>query len=163
MTTAPPTTCLTESQRRAVAPLVYGASNEAIGARTHLSAEGVASHLRTVRKRLDRRGCSRPVLVHALLSIGEVSAPVCERACPDFSMPELRLIRAIAEYSRNEDIAQAVGVRADDVRAEIDAAVATACADNATHLIGLAHAWGVFGAARGARPSASAVAAEADR
>ncbi|MFE0852160.1 sigma-70 family RNA polymerase sigma factor [Streptomyces mutabilis] len=160
MTTAPPPTRLTEPQRRAVAPLVYGASNEGIGARIHLSAAGVASHIRTARKRFNQLGCSRPVLVHTLLSSREVPPPTCQRACPDFTTPELQLIRAIATYSRNEDIAQAVSVRTDDVLAEIDAVVAKACADNATHLIGLAHTWGLFGPARDARPAAPTVTAE---
>ncbi|KOV48747.1 hypothetical protein [Streptomyces sp. H036] len=139
------TTLLTDAQRRAVAPLVYGGTNESIGALIHLSAEGVASHLRTTRKALGRRGCTRPVLVHALLTAHEVRPPACQRPCPAFAERELRLLQALAEHSRNEDIGRAIDVPGSDVRAEIDALVAKACADNAVHLVGLGHAWGILG------------------
>ncbi|MEU9599819.1 sigma-70 family RNA polymerase sigma factor [Streptomyces sp. NPDC048109] len=142
--TPPATTCLTTAQRRAAAPLVYGGTNKAIGAQIHLSPEGVASHLRTARKALGRRGCSRPVLVHALLTAREVPPPACRRPCPDFTTRDLRLLQALAEHSRNENIGRAIGVPGSDVRAEIDALVAKACADDAVHLVGLGHAWEIL-------------------
>ncbi|MFD3959167.1 MULTISPECIES: hypothetical protein [Streptomyces] len=138
-------TLLTDAQRRAAAPLVYGGTNETIGAQIHLSAEGVASHLRTARNALGRRGCSRPVLAHALLTAREVRPPACQRSCPDFTVRDLRLLKALAEHSLNEDIGRAIGVPGSDVRTEIDALVAKAYADNAVHLVGLGHAWGILG------------------
>ncbi|MGY4963611.1 sigma-70 family RNA polymerase sigma factor [Streptomyces sp. 900105245] len=138
------TTLLTGAQRRAVAPLVYGGTNESIGAEIHLSAQGVASHLRTARNALGRRGCSRPVLVHALLAAREVRPPACQRSCPDFTVRDLQLLQALAEHSRNDDIGRAISVPGSDVRAEIDALVAKAGADNAVHLVGLGHAWEVL-------------------
>ncbi|MFG3403828.1 AsnC family protein [Streptomyces sp. NPDC048142] len=142
--TPPTTTLLTDAQRRAVAPLIYGGTNESIGAQIHLSAEGVASHLRTTRNALGRRGCSRPVLVHALLTAREVPPPACQRPCPDLTTRDLQLLQALAEHSRNEDIGRAIGVPGSDVRAEIDALVAKACADNPVHLVGLGHAWNIL-------------------
>ncbi|MEU7072932.1 sigma-70 family RNA polymerase sigma factor [Streptomyces narbonensis] len=138
------TPLLTDAQRRAVAPLVYGGTNESIGAEIHLSAEGVASHLRTARNALGRRGCSRPVLVHALLAAREVRPPA-KRPCPDFTVRDLQLLQALAEHSRNEDIGRAINVPGSDVRTEIDALVAKAGADNAVHLVGLGHAWDILG------------------
>ncbi|MFI2736633.1 sigma-70 family RNA polymerase sigma factor [Streptomyces sp. NPDC018711] len=154
--TAPATALLTDAQRRAVAPLVYGGTNESIGAQIYLPAEGVASHLRTARTVLGRRGCSRPVLVHALITARVVPPPDCRRPCPAFTARELRLYRAVAEYSLNEDIGRAIGVSAFDVRAEIDALVAKAGADDAAHLVGLGHAWNLLGASCGGETSATA-------
>lgn len=153
--TASSTTLLTDFQKRAVAPLVYGGTNEAIGAQIHLSAEGVASHLRTARNSLGLRGCSRPVLVHALLTAGEVPPPACQRSCPEFTAQDRRLLQSLATQSRNEDIGRASGVPASGVRTEIDALVTKACADNATHLVGLAHAWGILSHAPGVNSSAA--------
>lgn len=153
MTTAPPITPLTEPQKRAAAPLVYGAPNEAIAAQIHLSTDGVASQLRVARKKLGRPGCSRAVLVHALLTARQVAPPACHRPAPDFIEDELQLLRALAEHSLNEDIGHAIGVRASDVRAELDALLAKACADNAAHLVGLAHAWNILGGPSDLQPA----------
>ncbi|MFD7323953.1 sigma-70 family RNA polymerase sigma factor [Streptomyces sp. NPDC059875] len=153
--TTPVNSLLTDAQKRAVAPLVYGATNQAIGAQIHLSPDGVASHLRTARSKLGRRGCSRPVLVHALLTAREVPPPACQRPCPDFTAMERRLLQALAEHDLNEDIGRAVGVPAWDVRTGVDDLVTKACADNATHLVGLAHAWGVLTVVPGVESSAA--------
>jgi DNA-binding NarL/FixJ family response regulator len=64
---------------------------------------------------------------------------------PEFTEHDRQVIRAIAEHSRNAAIGDAIGVRTDDVRAEIDAVAAKAGADNEVHLVGLAHAWGILG------------------
>ncbi|MFJ3933759.1 MULTISPECIES: sigma-70 family RNA polymerase sigma factor [unclassified Streptomyces] len=147
MTTNTPatTTLLTDAQRGAVAPLVYGGTNKSIGAQLHLSPEGVASHLRTARTALGRRGCSRPVLIHALLTAREVQPPAITGPMPEFTARDRQIIRAVAEHSLNAAIGDALGVRADDVRAEIDAVAAKAGADNEVHLVGLGHAWGILG------------------
>ncbi|MEU1776708.1 hypothetical protein ABZ501_27280 [Streptomyces sp. NPDC019922] len=161
MITAPPITPLTEPQKRVAAPLVYGGSNESIAAQIQLSADGVASQLRVARKKLGRPGCSRAVLVHALLTTRQVAPPVCHRPPPAFTEDELGLLRALSEHSLNEDIGHAIGVRASDVRAELDALLAKACADNAAHLVGLAHAWNIFGGPSDSQPAAPAAASAA--
>lgn len=161
MTTTPPTTALTGPQRRAAAPLVYGHSTQAIAAQLHLSMDGVASQLRLVRKKMDRLGCSPAVLVHALLTTRAVAPPACGRPAPDFTELERTLLRALAEHSLNRDIGNAIEVSASDVRAEIGALVAKACADNAHHLVGLAHTWGILGG--GAPAPSAATAGEAGR
>ncbi|MBZ3908429.1 MULTISPECIES: helix-turn-helix transcriptional regulator [Streptomyces] len=161
MTTTPPTTALTGPQRRVAAPLVYGHSPQAIAAQLQLSVDGVASQLRLVRKKMDRPGCSRPVLVHALLTARAVDPPACARPAPNFTELELTLLRALAEHSLNSHIGNAIEVRASDVRAEVGALVAKGGADNAHHLVGLAHTWGILGG--GAPAPSEAAAGEAGR
>lgn len=143
-TTTPDVTLLTAEQRRAASPLVYGLSNKVIGAETYLSETTVASHLSALRERLGVPGSSRPVLVHTLLTRRLVARPQARQACPAFTSEELQLVRAIAEHSLNADIGRVIGVRGEDVRTEIDAVVAKGRADNTTHLVGLAHTWGLF-------------------
>ncbi|MER6408973.1 LuxR C-terminal-related transcriptional regulator [Streptomyces viridosporus] len=153
MTTAPPTTALTADQQRVAARFVYGLTNKAIAQKVCLSVGGVASHLRAARKKMGCPGCSRSVLVHTLLAAREVPPPASNGPVPAFTEHELTVIRAIAEHSRNADIGKAIGVRADDVRAEVDAVVAQGKASNAAHLVGLAHAWGILGRVSGSQPA----------
>ena len=146
MTTAPTRpTILTAEQRRVAAQLVYGLPNVAIGRAVSLSVDGVASHLSSARKRLGCPGSSRAVLVHALLTAREVPPPAGLTPAPDLTEIERKVIRAIAEHTRNADIGKAIGVPPDDVRAEIHAIIAKAAAVSTAHLVGLAHTWGILG------------------
>ncbi|GHH56749.1 sigma-70 family RNA polymerase sigma factor [Streptomyces candidus] len=156
MATALPITLLTEPQRRVAAPLVYGMSNEAIAAQLHLSVSGVASQLKVVRKKVHRTGCSRAVLVHTLITARQVAPPACQRPAPDFTDIERTLLHALAEHSLSEEIGNTIEVSASDVRAEIDALLSKACADNAAHLVGLAHTWEILGDSSHAQPPATA-------
>lgn len=135
---------LTQEQRRVAERLVYGASNQLIARQVHLAVFTVASHLAAARQRLDRSGSSRAVLTHALLTAREVPPPSTTGPAPEFTEHDRQVIRAIAEHSRNAAIGEAIGVRADDVRAEIDAVVAKAGASNEVHLVGLGHAWNIL-------------------
>ncbi|MFE2268470.1 LuxR C-terminal-related transcriptional regulator [Streptomyces lavendulae] len=138
-------TLLTRDQRRVAARLVYGASNQLIAVHVHLAVFTVASHLAAARRKLDRPGSSRAVLAHALLTAREVQPPAITGPTPEFTARDRQVIRAVAEHSHNAAIGDAIGVRADDVRAEIDALAAKAGAHNAVHLVGLGHAWGILG------------------
>jgi DNA-binding CsgD family transcriptional regulator len=164
MTTALLAPTLTTDQRRVAARLVYGLSNQAIANQVSLSVAGVASHLTAVRKKMGRPGSSRAVLLHTLLTAREVSPPVSNGTIPAFTEAEVAVIRAIAEHTINADIGNAIGVRADDVRAEIDAVVTKGEACSAAHLVGLAHAWGILSGAPDSQPApAAAVATEPAR
>ncbi|MFD8947646.1 LuxR C-terminal-related transcriptional regulator [Streptomyces xanthophaeus] len=144
-TTDTPPTVLTPDQHRVAARLVYGASNQLIARQEHLAVFTVASHLAAVRRKFKRPGSSRAVLTHALLTAREVQPPATTGPTPEFTARDRQVIRAVAEHNLNAAIGEAIGVRADDVRAEIDAVAVKADADNAVHLVGLGHAWGIFG------------------
>ncbi|MET7296976.1 helix-turn-helix transcriptional regulator [Streptomyces griseoloalbus] len=143
--TPPSPTLLTSDQQRVAARLVYGASNQLIARQVNLSVFTVASHLAAARRKLDRPNSSRAVLTHALLTAGEVPPPPATGPAPEFTARDWQVIRAVAEHSLNAAIGEAIGVRADDVRAEIDAVAAKASACNAVHLVGLGHTWELLG------------------
>ncbi|MFF4179863.1 sigma-70 family RNA polymerase sigma factor [Streptomyces sp. NPDC001750] len=163
MTAPSTTTSLTAEQKEAAAPFVYGATDEAIAAQLHLSVEGVTSRLKALRARLNCKGASRPVVVHALLTARHVAPPRCNRAVPDFTEEELRLLRAVAEHSVNTDIGRAIGMPASRVWAHIDALVAKACADNPAHMVGLGHTWGLLDTTVGSPSAAVAPVTEPSR
>jgi DNA-binding NarL/FixJ family response regulator len=120
--------------------------------------DGVASHLSAARKKMGCPGSSRAVLVQTLLIAREVPPPTDSGAVPAFSNHEVTVIRAVAEHTLNADIGNAIGVPADDVRAEIDAVVAKGNARSTAHLVGLAHTWGILGDASDSQPATAATA-----
>ncbi|MFF5538516.1 LuxR C-terminal-related transcriptional regulator [Streptomyces cinerochromogenes] len=136
---------LTPQQHRVAAQLVHGLPHQLIARQADLSGPGVASHLTSARRRMGCPNSSRAVLVHALLTAREVPPPASTGPAPDFTDHERAVIRAIAEHTRNDSIGAAIGVRASDVRTEIDAVVTKAGARSAAHLVGLAHTWGILG------------------
>ncbi|MEU5662104.1 helix-turn-helix transcriptional regulator [Streptomyces longwoodensis] len=140
-------TLLTREQQRVAARLVSGASNQLIAQNLQLAVFTVASHLAAARRKLNLPGSSRAVLTHALLTAREVPPPPPTEPAPEFTAQDRRVIQAVAEHSFNAAIGDAIGVRADDVRAEIDAVVAKAGARNQVHLIGLSHAWDILSGA----------------
>jgi DNA-binding CsgD family transcriptional regulator len=142
--TPPSPALLTHDQQRVAARLVYGASNQLIARQVNLTVFTVASHLAAARRKLDLPNSSRAVLTHALLTAREVPPPSTTGPAPEFTEHDRQVIRAVAEHTLNSDIGGAIGVRADDARAEIDAVVAKAGAHNAVHLVGLARAWGIL-------------------
>ncbi|WP_331759663.1 sigma-70 family RNA polymerase sigma factor [Streptomyces anulatus] len=110
-----------------------------------MSSEGVKSQLKGVRRALGLSGTTRRVLVHSLLERGFVAPPACERPAPGFTADDLTLLSALARHPRYNCIAEAAGVPAENLRAEISALVAKAVADNAIHLVSLAHRWQLLG------------------
>ncbi|MET9117550.1 sigma-70 family RNA polymerase sigma factor [Streptomyces longwoodensis] len=156
MTTAPKSWTLTQQQRRIAARLVYGPSRAEIAGQVRLSVEGVTSRLKAARKAMGCPGSSSAVFVHALLTAREVPPPASIGPAPDFTEQDRAIIWAIAQHTRKQDIATAIGVPAKDVRAAIGAVVAKAQACNATHLVGLAHIWGILGDTGTSRPADAA-------
>ncbi|MFE7448207.1 sigma-70 family RNA polymerase sigma factor [Streptomyces griseus] len=103
------------------------------------------SQLKGVRRALGLSGTTRRVLVHSLLERGCVAPPACERPAPDFTSDDLALLSALAQHPRYDCIAEAAGIPVENLRAEIGALVAKAGADNAIHLVSLAHRWQLLG------------------
>ncbi|MEU2354423.1 helix-turn-helix transcriptional regulator [Streptomyces misionensis] len=136
---------LTPGERRVAEQLVHGRNIPSIAYRLFLSTHSVASHLRSMRRKLGCPGSSPAVLVHALLTAQAVPPPAPGGDAPDFTPGECTVIRAIAEHTRNGNIGSAIGVRASDVRTEVDAVVNKAGARSQAHLVGLAHAWHILG------------------
>ncbi|MEU3296730.1 sigma-70 family RNA polymerase sigma factor [Streptomyces longwoodensis] len=155
-TTGPDKPTLTQQQSRIAARLVYGPSRAMIAGQVWLSVAAVTSHLNAVRKKMGCPGSSPAVLVHALLTAREVPPPASIGPAPDFTEHDRTVIRAIAQHTRQQDIATAIGVPAKDVRTRIRAVVAKGHARNATHLVGLAHIWGILGDTQPPRPTEAA-------
>ncbi|MFJ7412835.1 sigma-70 family RNA polymerase sigma factor [Streptomyces sp. NPDC098077] len=103
------------------------------------------SQLKGVRRALGLSGTTRRVLVHSLLERGFVAPPACKWPAPAFTSGDLALLSALARHPRHNCIAEAAGVPAENLRAEIDALVAKAGADSAIHLVSLAHRWQLLG------------------
>ncbi|MYU06041.1 sigma-70 family RNA polymerase sigma factor [Streptomyces sp. SID8366] len=136
---------LTPAELRAATPLVHGMTKQAIARQIFLSVAGVATHLRSVRAKMGVPGCSLAVLVHTLLTAGAVPPPATSQLAPDYTPDECKTIRAIAEHTGSRNIGAAIGVRARDVRTEVDAVIVKADVDSAHQLVGLAHVWDILG------------------
>ncbi|MFJ4151945.1 LuxR C-terminal-related transcriptional regulator [Streptomyces galbus] len=156
MTTAPNSSTLTQQQCRIAARLVSGASHATIASQVRLSVKAVRGHLRATRKKMGCPGSSPAVLVHALLTTREVPPPGGIGPAPDFTEHHRKVIQAIAQHTSMKDIGTAIGVGEADVRTEIHAVRAMAHAYNPAHLVGLAHKWGILGAAQPSRPTDAA-------
>ncbi|MFE0774193.1 LuxR C-terminal-related transcriptional regulator [Streptomyces sp. NPDC058861] len=159
--TAQALTQLTPAEQRAAEYLVAGASN-AQGARAlGISTTTFTAYIGSIGKKLrivSRAG--RPARAHAVLASGQVAPPPAPDRLPDFTEQDLKLLRALAENPETHSIARAAGIAPADVRAMIAELVATAGADNDTHLVGLGHAWKLLGTgpaqpANTARPSST--------
>ncbi|WP_073227125.1 LuxR C-terminal-related transcriptional regulator [Streptomyces sp. NBRC 110465] len=146
-THAAPITPLTAAQKRIAAHLVCGLTNSEIAGEEHLAQDTVSSHIRVMRQNLHcPPRASRALLAHALLSHQQVPPPPPEQdRAFETDEDDKRLVRAIAEHSSPADIARAAGIPAGELRNRTDGLVRRAGADNAAHLIGLAHAQGLLG------------------
>lgn len=145
MTTGPTITPLTAAQKAVGAHLVRGLTNSEIADKEQLADETVKSYIREMRQNLHcPPRASRAVLAHALLSHKQVPPPPHRRPPFEPDEDDQRLLRAYADHTRPADIARAALLPASRLRARTDDLVRRAGADNATHLIGLAHAWDLF-------------------
>lgn len=147
MTTAP-ITPLTAAQKRVAAHLVCGLTNSEIASEEQMAHDTVTSHIRGMRQSLHcPPRATRAVLAHALLSHKQVPPPPLPLLRRPFEpdQDDQRLIRANAEHSRAADVARAARVPASELRARTDTLSRRAGANNATHLVGLAHTRGLFG------------------
>ncbi|MER6116105.1 LuxR C-terminal-related transcriptional regulator [Streptomyces sp. NPDC001743] len=140
-------TPLTPAQKRVGAHLVRGLTTSEIADEEQLSEDTVNSYIRGMRQNLHcPPRASRAVLAHALLSHQQVPPPPPPHQRPPLEPDEhdQRLLRAHADHTRPADIARAALLPTSHLRARTDDLVRRAGADNTTHLIALAHAWGLF-------------------
>ncbi|MCZ1021338.1 LuxR C-terminal-related transcriptional regulator [Streptomyces noursei] len=153
-------TRLTPAEKRVSEYLVAGHSNEEAARELGMNPGTYSGHLGNIGRKF--HVTARPARAHAVLASGQVEPPPAPEAAPHLTDDERRLLRAVAEHSTTHDIARAAYVAQADVRLLIKNLVDKTGADNDTHLIGLAHAWGLLGTAQqavGSRlPHAGAVA-----
>lgn len=141
-------TPLTTAQRRVARHLIRGADNQYIAAHAHLSPGTVKNHISNIREKLNCPPRStRAVLVHALLTHRQVPPPAVP--CPDVGLgtEERNLLRAIADHSHADDIAEAAGIAPADLRARTAALIDKTGAEDSAHLVGIGHALAVLEAA----------------
>ncbi|WP_327411270.1 LuxR C-terminal-related transcriptional regulator (plasmid) [Streptomyces sp. NBC_01281] len=147
MTTTALTTPLTATERRVAGYLVQGLKTEAIADEMNLAFGTVKGHLRSVRGKLHcPPRCPRAVVVHRVLSAGEVAIPDADGPAPNLSPAQLRLLRAFAEHTANRDIAGAAGIAPADFHAALAELIADAGVRDSTQLVASGHAWDLLGA-----------------
>ncbi|MDH6604522.1 DNA-binding NarL/FixJ family response regulator [Streptomyces sp. SAI-208] len=148
---------LTTGERRVAEQIVAGATNHEGALALEIRPGTFSRHVSKIGAKTNV--ASRPARAHVLLSSGQVPPPAAAGPVPPFDAADRRLIRALAEHSNRSHIAKAAGIAPSNVGPYARALVAKADAANVTHLIGLAHAWGLFADA----PHDSGSAASADR
>ncbi|MGZ2358483.1 LuxR C-terminal-related transcriptional regulator [Streptomyces sp. 372A] len=147
--TAQELTQLTPAEKRVAEHLVAGASNAEGAQSLGISTTTFTSYTVAIGKKFGITGRrSRPARAHAVLASGQVPAPPAPKRIPKFSERDLRLLRALAENAETYDIARAAEVAPADVYPLIAELVDKAKALNATHLVGLGHAWGLLDISR---------------
>ncbi|MET9879152.1 helix-turn-helix transcriptional regulator [Actinacidiphila glaucinigra] len=127
--------------------LVRGLTNLEIAAELGTSPATVNGHLGTIGRRF--HASSRPARAHAVLASGQVRASAATVPPAWFTEADKRLLSALAIHDDTYAIAHAAGIAPASTRRRIRDLVTKASADNDTHLIGLAHTWGMFEHAEG--------------
>ncbi|MFI1226220.1 MULTISPECIES: hypothetical protein [unclassified Streptomyces] len=74
---------------------------------------------------------------------------MCDRPAPGFTADDRTLLSALSQHAHYSSVAEAAGIPVDIVSTEITDLVAKAAADNATHLVALAHRWQLLGHGHG--------------
>ncbi|MEU8544790.1 LuxR C-terminal-related transcriptional regulator [Streptomyces sp. NPDC048717] len=152
---------ITRTQKRVAALLVLGLVQDDIAAKMNVGPDTVKAHMRDMRKRLAcPPGCDRRVLVHALLTHGQVDSPPLpsNTATIRVSPADRLLWRALAAHSRAEDIALAARISHHSLRERTASLRQMVGALDNTHLVALGHTLHVFddeppaGASRPAGP-----------
>ncbi|MFI0220465.1 LuxR C-terminal-related transcriptional regulator [Streptomyces lydicus] len=136
-------TRLTPAEQRVGEQLVTGRSNVQAAGELSMSPGTFSRHLGNIGRKFHIT--ARHARAHAVLTSGQVAPPAAPEPAPVLTGTERQLLRAFAEHSDIDDIARAAGIAKADVRPLIKKLVDKAGADNNTHLIGLAHAWGLLG------------------
>lgn len=147
-------TLMTPTEMRVAEQLVTGQSNDQ-------AAEALGMQPGTFRRHLTRIGwklqaTSRPARAHAVLNSGQIDPPITSLERPSLCEDDLLLLKAVAEHSENQDIARTARIHRTEVRAKLAGLVKKTGADNATHLVGLAHAWGILGDTSNSQPAPTA-------
>ncbi|WP_326581677.1 helix-turn-helix transcriptional regulator (plasmid) [Actinacidiphila glaucinigra] len=144
---------LRPAEIRVAQQLVRGLTNLEIAAELGTSLATVNGHLGTIGRRF--RVSSRPARAHAVLASGQVSPPAATVTSAVFTEADRRLLSALAIYDDTYAIAHAAGIAPASIRRCIRDLVTKAGANNDTHLIGLAHTWGMLLRAEGGGPVVS--------
>lgn len=139
-------TRLTPAEVRVAEQMVTGQSNVEAAQALHMQPSTFRRHLTKIGWKF--QVTSRPARAHAVLNSGQVAPPATSLERPDLSEEDLRLLTAVAEHSENPDIARAASVHRAEVRSKVAGLVKKVEADNPTHLVGLAHSWGLIGSGR---------------
>ncbi|AXG80839.1 cytochrome P450 [Streptomyces paludis] len=151
------TITLTPAEQRVAEHLALGLAPRDIATAAHLSPHTVRSYMRTLRRKLQTPPrCALHVLVHTLLTTGQITPPTTTKPTPDLSPAEQLLLRAVAEHTDPHDIARAARIAPADVSTQVDALLTRTRASDTTQLIVLAHAWNLLGTSHNKAPSAGA-------
>lgn len=145
-TTIAPITPLKPTHQRVAQHLVDGRTAQDIATKTGLSPNTVRQYVYDIRMSVHCPPRCRPqVLVHLLLAAEQVTPRTPERTAPELNSEQLRLLRAVAEYSAPRDIALAAKIAPADVRTALDELLDETGAADVTQLVVLAHAWHLLG------------------
>lgn len=134
---------LTATEKEVLTLVAAGMLSKEVASRLGIRPGTVAQHLEHIGSRLDTR--SRTEYVRTALSTGQISAPVLPGDVPDFSDTELTLLHAYTRYCEPDAVATAAGLAQHHVGGRVGHLVKKAGARNRTHLLALAHAWGLAG------------------
>ncbi|MFD4476015.1 hypothetical protein ACFWPU_07855 [Streptomyces sp. NPDC058471] len=140
--TTKPAVALTPTQKEIALRLVDGTFDK-FAAHRRRSPVTIRGHLSRLRIRVAATGSSRAVLVHVLLSTGQVPPPTPNKPAPDFTDADQVLMRALAHHSRATTIAEVCDLPLRSLRNRIDGLCAKAGAADPAHLVALGHSWQV--------------------
>lgn len=137
---------LSQPQQRTAEHLVHGRSIRQTATMLNLSPRTVENHTGALRIKMGCRSrAPLHVLVHVLLNAGLTTPEPPDRPAPSLDAQQLQLLQAIAEHDRVDDVALAAGIDPSDVADGVQHLVDAAGADDVTHLVILAHGWGLLG------------------
>ncbi|MGV9934045.1 DNA-binding protein [Streptomyces olivaceoviridis] len=145
--TTAPITPLTPGEKRIAEHLIRGLAPDQIATHEDLAPSAVKSYLRSLRTKLHCPRAALHILVHAILSSGQVTLQAIHPA-PAFSVEEIRLLRALAAHQHWIDVAKAARIASADVNTHIEALVARAGVSGILQLVVLGHAWQLLGPAQ---------------
>lgn len=136
-----PSPRLTPIEKRALAHAAAGWTNPEIARQLRLPPGKITQFLSGLAQ-IYGTGESRPALIRAVLADRLIDLPEPGRLAPEFTDPELTLVRAIARHRGPNDVAAAARLTSlTDLVTRTDHVVRKAGARNATHLVALFDVW----------------------
>ncbi|MFC5956804.1 LuxR C-terminal-related transcriptional regulator [Streptomyces pratens] len=146
MTATGPITPLTPTEQRVAEHLCHGMSIPQIAVDLERSLHTVKSYAGGLRIKLHLPPrCAMPVLVHALITTKQITVSTPERTAPSLDEQQVLLLRSVAANTGIPNIARAAGIAPADVRAHVDALIATTGATDEVHMMVLGHSWDLLG------------------
>lgn len=143
--TSPPRARLTPTARKAAEHAAAGRSNTEIARQMRL-LPGEVSRLLTGIADTYGGDKSRPALIRAVLADGLIDLPIPRRPAPDLTDRDVLLLCSIAHFDKPDDVAKAAGLDGlSDLVVQTNLLVSSTGARNATHMVALAHLWGLLG------------------